>query len=494
MLASSITYDAVIVGSGPNGLAAAAHLVQAGLRVHVVEAAETLGGGLRTAELTLPGFQHDVCAAIHPMGELSPFFQELQLETRGLEFRHPEASVAHPLEDGPAILLQKSLTDTAAQLGKDQQAYDKLLRPFLRGDTQKLMADILGPARIPKRPFTMARFGYYGLRPATRLAHGLFKEHYAKALFAGCAAHSVISFDKWLSGGVGLIFCYTGHLTNWPLIVGGSANLAKALCSVITAGGGTFETKRSITHLAQLPPARAYLFDVAPRQFAAIAKDALPAAYVKRLAKYRYGPGFFKVDYALSQPIPWKDPRCLQASTVHVGGTFEEIAAAEHAAYHGTHAARPFVLVAQQSQFDSSRAPAGQHTGYAYCHVPAGSIEDMTEAIEAQIERFAPGFRDCILARHTFGPAAWEAYNPNYVGGACTGGVADLFQFFTRPVARLSPYSTPNPQLFLCSAATPPGGGVHGMCGYFAARSAFPQETRALRRQPNVAPQAKLGQ
>lgn len=477
-MGTTTSYDAVIVGSGPNGLTAAALLARAGLAVHVIEGDGEVGGGLRTREQTLPGFQHDVCAAVHPLGVLSPCFRKLDLGLHGLTFIHPPASAAHPLDDGPAILLERSLLHTAAQLGADERAYVRMLRPFISGDSQKLLTDMMGPLRVPRSPWAMARFGFYGLRPASMLVRNLFKGERAKALFAGCAAHSVMSFDKWLTGAVGMLFCYTGHLTDWPVVAGGSSGIARALSSVITDHGGTIETGRWISRLAQLPKARAYLFDTAPCQLAEIAKDALPNSYRRRLLRYRYGPGVFKIDYALSGPIPFTDPRCLLASTVHIGGSFEEISTAEHAAYHGQVPERPFVMLTQQSQFDGSRAPQSQHTGYAYCHVPAGCDVDMTAAIEAQIERFAPGFRDCILERHTHTPSDLQRYNPAYVGGAVTGGVADLFQFFTRPVARLNPYSTPNPRIFLCSAATPPGGGVHGMCGYHAARSAFPHQLR----------------
>lgn len=470
-----VTLDAVVIGSGPNGLAAAAFLCRAGLSVKVIEGHEELGGGTRTAPLTLDGFAHDVCSAVHPMGVLSPFFNQLQLADHGLQFIHPPASAAHPLDDGPAVILERNLQETARQFGADARTYEKLIAPFLKGDSQVLIGDMLAPLRIPRRPFTLARLGFYGIHPARRLARGLFDDVGAQALIAGCAAHSIMSLDKWLSGALGVTFALTGHLTDWPVISGGSQNLARALTAYIEAHGGTFQTGTPVRSMADLPEARAYLFDLAPKQLAEIAGDALPARYRKRLQRYRYGPGMYKIDYALSQPIPWKDPRCLLASTVHVGGTLDEIADAEHATYYGEHPERPFVLLCQQSQFDPTRAPTGKHTGYAYCHVPGGSTVDMTERIEAQIERFAPGFRDCILARHVHTALDFERYNPTYVGGACTGGVADLFQLFTRPVARLNPYSTPNPKIFLCSASTPPGGGVHGMCGYHAARSAFPE-------------------
>lgn len=472
---SSEPYDAVVVGAGPNGLTTAAVLARAGKRVLVREAHAEVGGGTRTAELTLPGFRHDVCSAVHPMGVLSPVFRQLELEAHGLRWLAAPVSAAHPLDDGPAAQLLPSLEDTAGALGADGPAYKKLLGPFLRGNVHGLLKDMLGPLRIPKHPLLMMRLGFYGLRPARMLANQVFESEAGRALFAGCAAHAIMPFDKLLTGAVGMTFMLTGHIEPWPVVAGGSQQLAEALAAAVVAQGGVIETGRPVKRLAELPASRAVFFDTAPKQLIDIAADALPARYLKRLSKYRYGPAMFKVNWALSERIPWRDPECADASTVHLGGTLEEIAAAEKAVWQGEHPDKPFVLVAQQSHFDPSRAPAGKHTGYAYCHVPNGSSEDVTQAIEAQVERFAPGFRDTILARHVQSPKDFEVYNAANVGGACTGGVADIGQFFTRPVARLNPYATPNPRLFLCSAATPPGGGVHGMCGYHAARSAFPE-------------------
>ena len=462
--------DAVVVGAGPNGLAAAIALAQRGLRVRVLEAHAEPGGGTRTAELTLPGFAHDVCSAVHPLGELSPFLSTLPLGDHGLQWAHPELSVAHPLDDAPAVLLERSVQATAAGLGVDGRAWQRLMDGFVRVGPP-LLADLLGPLRIPRHPFAMARFGFYGARPAGWLARGLFEEPRARALLAGCAAHAILPFDKLLTGAVGLLFALTGHLCDWPVARGGSQAIANALVSCLRSLGGEVVTGCEVRSLRELPASRVVLFDLAPRQLIAIAGDVLPAGYLRRLARYRYGPAVFKLDWALSGPIPWRDPQCARASTVHVGGTLDEIAASEAAAYRGAHSERPFVLVAQQSHCDPTRAPAGQHTGYAYCHVPHGSDLDMTAAIEAQIERFAPGFRDVILARKVHAPGDFERYNPSFVGGVIAGGEATWSQLFTRPVARLDPYSTPNPRLFLCSAATPPGGGVHGMCGYFAAQS-----------------------
>ncbi|TMA24299.1 MAG: NAD(P)/FAD-dependent oxidoreductase [Deltaproteobacteria bacterium] len=464
--------DAVVIGSGPNGLAAAIALARAGRAVAVFEAAAEVGGGARSAELTLPGFVHDVCSAVHPMGSLSPFFRELPLEEHGLVWLRPRASVAHPMDDGRAVMLYRSLERTAAGLGVDGLRYARLVRPFL-ARPHELLADVMAPLRIPDHPLLMLRFGLRALWPATWLARGIFRGERTRALFAGCAAHSVLPLGQPLTSALGLLFAITAHVEDWPVPQGGSRAISSALASYLKSLGGTIETHRRIARLDELPPARAVLFDTSPDQLSRIAGDALPAGYRRRLARYRYGPGAFKLDWALDGPIPWKDPACREASTVHVGGTLEEIAASERDMYRGRHAERPFLILCQQSEIDATRAPAGQHTGYAYCHVPHGSTADRTTAIEAQVERFAPGFRDRILARHAMNTAWFEQYNPNYVGGAITGGVADALQLFNRPVTRIDPYSTPNPRLFICSAAAPPGGGVHGMCGYWAAQSAL---------------------
>ena len=468
----TMEYDAVVIGSGPNGLAAGVELAGAGASVLVVEARDEIGGGTRVAELTLPGFRHDVCSAVHPMGILSPFFRSLPLGRHGLEWISPQASVAHPMPDGPAVMQYRSLERTGEGLGADAEEYRRLMAPFLR-DPHALLADLLGPLRIPAHPVGMARFGLVAVQSATALCSRRFREERAAALFAGCAGHSVLPLSKPLTAALGMIFSITGHVEPWPVARGGSSAITLALAGLLEERGGTIEVGRHISTLSELPPAGAYLFDTSPDQLASIAGDALPVRYRRRLERYRYGPGVFKLDWALDGPIPWTDSRCLEASTVHVGGTLEEIAASEAAMWNGRHSDRPFLILCQQSLFDPSRAPAGQHTGYAYCHVPHGSTHDMTDAIEQQVERFAPGFRDRILARHTMSPRDFHAYNTNYVGGAITGGVADLFQLFTRPVARINPYTTPNPKLFLCSAATPPGGGVHGLCGYYAARAAL---------------------
>jgi phytoene dehydrogenase-like protein len=471
--------DAVVVGSGPNGLAAAIAIARAGRSVRVLEARRTIGGGVRTDALTLPGYAHDVCSGCHPMGVLSPFFRALPLAAHGLTWVYPPASVAHPLEGQPAVLLRRSTEETARDLGEDGRAWQRLFAPFLH-DPHALLTDLLAPLRLPRHPIRMARFGLQGLLPATTLLRARFRGQRARALMAGCAAHSILPLERPLTAAVGMIFALTGHVVDWPVAAGGSRAIGDALASYLRHLGGTIETDRPVRSLADVPPARVVLFDTNPAQLADVGEPVLPAAYVSRLRRYRYGPGAFKIDWALDGPIPWRDPRCLEASTIHLGGTLDEIAAAEAAVWRGEHPERPFVLLVQQSQFDPTRAPAGRHTGYAYCHVPSGSTLDQTGVIERQIERFAPGFQERILARHVMRPAELQQENPNYVGGAITGGVADLRQFFARPVLRLDPYSTPNPRLFICSASTPPGGGVHGMCGYFAAQSAL----KSLKRLP----------
>jgi phytoene dehydrogenase-like protein len=470
----SVSYDAVIVGSGPNGLAAAIALARENLSVLVLEAKETIGGGARTEAVTLPGFHHDICSAIHPIGVVSPFLRELPLGDHGLEWAYSPAAIAHPFDDGTAITLELSLEATAEKLGADEKSYRRLIRPFA-SRAGELFDDILRPIAalpLPRHPLLLARFGLLGLQPATRLAKR-FKTREARALFAGAAAHSFLPLERFGSASFGLALILAGHATGWPAARGGSAAIIGAMASYLRSLGGEIRTGHLVRSMRDVPDCQAVLFDVTPRQLASIAADELPSRYLRRLRRFRYGPGVFKIDWALDGPVPWKAEECARSATVHLGGTIEEIAAHEHAVFHGRMTNKPFVLVAQQSMFDPTRAPAGRHTGWAYCHVPHGSTEDVTAAIENQIERFAPGFRDRILARSTINTAQYEQHNPNIVGGDIAGGANTMLQFLTRPFPTLDPYSTPNPKIFLASSSTPPGGGVHGMCGFWAAQSAL---------------------
>jgi phytoene dehydrogenase-like protein len=465
-------YDAVVVGSGPNGLAAAVELARAGRSVLVLEGAEAVGGGTRTEELTLPGFRHDVCSAVHPLLLASPFFRSLELAEHGLEPIQPPAPLAHPFRDGSAAVLERSLDATGTTLGVDAEAWRRAFAPLV-GAWEALVDDALAPVHVPRHPLTLARVGALALRPATAVAASLFAGEGARALFAGCAAHAVLPLTRAPSAAFGLALATLGHAVGWPVVRGGSASIADALVSHLRSLGGEVETGRPVSSLADVPPARAVLLDLTPRGVLRVAGDRLPARYRRALARFRYGPGVFKLDYALDGPIPWRAPECLRAATVHVGGTLAELAVAEDAVARGRVPERPFLLVAQQSLFDPTRAPEAKHTAWVYCHVPNGCTLDVTDAVEAQLERFAPGFRDRVLARSVLSPAALERHDPNLVGGDVTGGVQDLRQLLFRPAFRLDPYATPVPGLYLCSASTPPGGGVHGLCGSFAARSAL---------------------
>jgi phytoene dehydrogenase-like protein len=438
--------------------------------VRVVEAQETIGGGTRTAELTLPGFRHDVCSAIHPALLASPFFRSLKLD---LDLIEPPAAVAHPLDDGTAVLARRSLGDTAEQLGADGRAYRRLLEPLL-ADWETLAGELMGPIpHLPRHPLSLARFGLAALRSAKSLAEARFETQSGRALFAGAAAHSMLALEQPGSASFGLVLLVLAHASGWPFPRGGSQGIADALAARLRSLGGEIETGNRVSSLRELPNSRLVLCDVTPKQLIALAGDRLPHRYQRRLQGWRYGPGAFKLDYALDGPIPWRAPEVAEAGTVHLGGSLAEIAESERAGWEGSHAEQPFVLLAQQSLFDETRAPAGKHTAWAYCHVPNGSTFDMRERIEAQIERYAPGFRDLILGYASRNTTDLERENPNLVGGDIAGGANTLTQLFARPAPRRIPYSTPVSGLYICSASTPPGAGVHGMCGHLAAKAAL---------------------
>jgi phytoene dehydrogenase-like protein len=467
--------DAIVVGAGPNGLAAAIELARARKRVRVYEANDQIGGGARSANLTLPGFVHDICSAVHPLVVSSPFFRNLPLAKHGLELIEPPSALAHPFDDGTAILLERSVETTSQLLGADAKSYRNLMQPLV--DNWELLAlDVLGPAHIPKHPFVLAQFGLRAIRSAEKLATAKFKEMRTRAFFAGLAAHSCLSLDELGTAAFGLILGALGHHAGWPIPRGGAQNISHALSSHLVDLGGEIITNTRIESINDLPRTRAILFDVTPRQLANIVGESFPESFRRKLNQYRYGPGAFKMDFALSGPVPWRANECSRAATVHLGGSFEEILDSERRARQNQISDRPFVLVCQPSLFDSSRAPAGKHTLWAYCHVPNGSTVDVSDQIEGQLERFAPGFKKLIIDRKSMGPLELEKHNANLIGGDINGGALTLAQMFTRPTLRT--YSTPLDGVYICSSSTPPGGGVHGMCGYHAARAALRKSLR----------------
>lgn len=463
--------DAVVVGSGPNGLAAAIRLAEAGLSVQVLEASATPGGGTRTQELTEPGYQHDVCSAIHPLALASPFFAERGFD---IDFVHPDAPLAHPLDDGTAVVLERSVESTAARFGTDRAPYSRLMAPLVKR-AESLTRHVLAPLPIPRDPLLMARFGFFGLRSAKLLARR-FDTTEARALVGGIAAHSMLPLTTVPTAAVALVLGYLAHAYGWPMARSGTARITDALVDRLESLGGELTLDHEVRRWGDIPSTKAVLLDVTPRQVLRIAGDRLPARFRRALASFRYNPGVFKIDWALSEPVPWKSPECARGGTIHIGGTFEEVAESEADVNAGRIPERPFVLLAQQSLFDETRAPVGKHTLWGYCHVPHGSGVDMTDRMEAQIERFAPGFRDCVIARHTMAPTEMEHYNANYIGGDINGGVQDLRQLYTRPSLSLRQYVTPAPGVYLCSSSTPPGGGVHGMCGLNAAETVLRRE------------------
>ena len=471
-------FDAIVVGSGPNGLAAGIAIQQGGLSVLILEAKSMAGGGLRTEEITIPGFRHDLCSAVHPLAASSPFFNTLPLSDFGLKFLYPEIPLAHPFDDGSAIQLLPSVRETAKGMGADADAYLKLMMPLVKS-WPDLQDDVLGPLHFPKHPMEMVRFGWSALSAASQLSKR-FQTEKTKGFWGGLAVHSQLPFNYLASSGIGLVLLTVGHIRGWPVAEGGSQSIADALISYFKSIGGKIETNQTVKSLDQLPSSRVVLLDVGPLQLLKIAGNHLSSYYRWQLKKFHYGMGVFKIDWALADPIPFKAESARKAVTIHLGSSFQEMAASEKSAWFGKASEKPAVILAQQSIIDPRRAPEGKQTGWAYCHVPSGSTTDMTEAIEKQVERFAPGFRERILARHTMNTKEMEELNSNYIGGDIGGGANILSQLFTRPALRSAPYRSSVRGIYLCSASTPPGGGVHGMCGYHAAKRALRDEFRII--------------
>ena len=468
-------YDAIVIGSGPNGLSAAILMAQQGLKVHVIEAEKTIGGGTRTKELTEPGFLHDVCSAVHPTAVASPFLSTLPLNSYGLEWIHPKIAASHPLNNRNAILGYKSLEKTIEQLGPDASAYKRLFEEYIDA-WKSLTFDLFGTLRIPKHPIKMAGFGLKGMKSTIELAHSVFKTKEAKAFFAGYAAHSILPLEQAFSSSFGLVLCTTMHTVGWPIAKGGSSKITDAMASYFKSLGGTIETNHRITNFDEIPNTKCILFDLTAHQIAKICTNELPSGYKKKLLNYQYGPGACKIDIATTEPIPWLNEETKYAGTVHLGGTLEEIALSEWEIWSEKHSEKPYVLLSQPSVFDVSRAPKGKHTVWAYCHVPNGSDRDCSQEILNQIERWAPGFKDTIISYNTMTAVTMNAYNENYIGGDINGGAQFLKQLIGRPVLKWNPYKTPKKSVYICSSSTPPGGGVHGMCGYHAAKSALKNE------------------
>lgn len=475
MSASLSNFDAFVIGSGPNGLSAAIALAQQGLKVKVFEAKDSVGGGTRTLELTEPGFKHDICSAVHPTAVGSPFFSTLPLDKYGLEWIHPEFPIAHPLENSDAVITERSFENTLERFGSDSKNYRKLFKEFI-DSWEFLSKDLFGSLRIPRHPLAMMRFGWYGMFSSNLLSNSFFNQERSKAYFSGLAAHSILPLENTFTASFGLILGTTVHSVGWPIAKGGSHSITKALAKHFESLDGEIELNSRIESLDEFPSDKPILFDLTPRQVITIADDRISTKLKNKLLNFNYGPGAYKIDFALSEPVPWLNEECKRAGTLHLGGTMEEISYSEKQVWEGIHPDKPYVLVSQPSVFDKSRAPENKHVLWSYCHVPNGSTENMKEQIIDQIERYAPGFRDIIISSSTMTAVDFEKYNPNYIGGDINGGAQNLKQLFGRPLLKWDPYKLPVDHLYICSSSTPPGGGVHGMCGFNAATSVLKNE------------------